>query len=148
MIMKIFKKLYVITFISIVAFACSSDDDNGSGTTEENQAKLIGTWKFTSSTTNGEADTDYYICDFEETYEINATSITIIFYADPSGQDGSNCELDGTFSFDYFINSDTISDDEGSSIKILTLNDTTFRFEETEIDEGITYTYTETYSKQ
>jgi len=145
--MKIFKKLYAITFIFIVAIACSSDDDN-SGTTEENQAKIIGTWKFTSSTTNGETDTDLYICDFEETFEFNATSITINFYEDPSGEDGSNCQLDETYTFNYTINGSTISNDEGNTQEIITLNDTTLRFEETETYEGTTYIYTETYTKQ
>ena len=146
MIMKTFKKLYAITFIFIVALACSSDDDSGS--TEGNQAKLIGTWKFTASTTNGLADTDNYICDFEETYEINATSITITFYADPSGDDGPDCQPDGNFSFDYNIDGDTLSDNEGNTITILTLNDTTFRFEETDTFDGITDIYTQTYTKQ
>ena len=146
MIMKTFKKLYAIAFICIAAFACSSDDDSGSN--EVNQAKLIGTWKFTSSTTNGVADTDNYICDFEETYEIDATSITIMFYADPSGDDGANCQLDGTFSFDYNINGDTLSDDDGNSVTILTLNDTTFTFEETDTEDGVTDVYTETYTKE
>jgi hypothetical protein len=145
--MKIIKKLFVVAFISIAAFACSSDDDN-SGTTEVTQAKLIGTWKFTSSTTNGVLDTDFYTCDFEDTYEISATSITITYYWDPSGEDGSNCELDGTYAFNYSINGNTLSNDEGESTKVLTLNDTTLVFEDTEVYEGTTYVYTETFTKQ
>lgn len=144
---KTFKKLYAITFICIVAFACSSDDDN-SDATVDNQAKLIGTWKFTSSTTNGEADTDYYICDFEETYVISASSITNNYYADPSGEDGSDCQLDGTYAFNYSINGNTLSDDEGYSQEIITLNNTTLILEDTETYEGTTYVYTETYTKQ
>ncbi len=144
--MKTFKTFYVIAFISIVAFACSSDDDSSS--TQENQAKLVGTWKFTSSTTNGEVDTDNYICDFEETYAINSTTVTISFYEDPSEENGPNCQFVDSFTFDYDINGDILSDDEGNSIKILTLNNTTLIFEETESYEGTTYTYTETYTKQ
>ncbi len=146
MIMKTFKKLFAIAFICIATFACSSDDDSGS--TSDNQAKLIGTWKFTSSTTNGVVDTDNYICDFEDTWVINASTVTITFYEDPSGMDGSNCQLDGSFTFDYDINGDILSDDEGNTLEIGTLNSTTLILEETESYEGTTYIYTDTYTKQ
>jgi hypothetical protein len=92
--MKTFKNLYVIIFICFVAFACSSDDDNSGANGE-----LIGTCKFTTSTSNGVEDTDNYICDFEDSYVISTTYVSISFYEDPSGEGDSNCQLDGAFMF-------------------------------------------------
>lgn len=143
---KIFKIFYVAAFLSIVAFACSSDDDSGS--TDDNQAKIIGTWKFTASTTNGETDTDNWICDFEETYEFSTSTITIKYYYDPSGENGSDCQLDGMHTVNYDIDGNTISGEEGDSVEIITLNNTTLILEETETYDGTTYIYTETYTKQ
>mgnify|MGYP003114191048 CR=1 FL=1 len=130
--MKTFKKLYAIAFICIVAFACSSDDSN-SGANRE----FIGTWKFTDSSSNGVEDADNYICDFEDTYVINAISVTISSYEDPSGEDGSNCQLDGAFTFNYTIDGNIITNtEEGFSSEIIRFNNTTLIFSNTETSEG------------
>ncbi len=145
--MKTFKNLFAIAFICITAFACSSDDDSGSD--GDNQAKLIGTWKFTSSSTDGVVDTDYYICDYEDTLVINSSTVTASYYEDPSGNDGSNCQFVDSYMFNYNIDGNMITNtDDGYTSEIITLNSTTFIFEETETFEGTTYVYTETYTKQ
>lgn len=146
--MNTLKTILIVTIISLFTFSCSSDDDNSNpsntpGSTTANQAALIGTWKFTSSSVNGVTDTNFWICDFEETYQITDNTITINYYADPSGNDGGNCELEGSNTTNYSISGNTITV-EGYAQEITTLNATTLVLKE--IYEGDTYT--ETYTKQ
>jgi hypothetical protein len=143
--MKILKKLILVTLISILAFGCSDDDDSGDSATN---GELIGTWQFSSSTTDGQADNDNYICDFEETYTFTATTITTKYYWDPSGEDGSDCQLDGTYTSNYSRNGNTLMDEEGFSIEIKTLNSTTLVLEDSYTYDDVTTIYTETYTRQ
>jgi len=145
--MKILKRLILVTLISTIAFACNKDDDGGGNTTAENQVKIIGTWKYTSSTTNGVVDMNNYICNFEETYEYNASSVINKYYGDPSGDDGSNCQLEGTYTVNYSIDGNSLSStDDGFTYTqaILVLNSTTLILQDVDGDD----IYTETYTKQ
>lgn len=136
------KKLVLITFISLTAFACSSDDDSGdSGSTTQNQANIIGTWKFTSSTTNGVIDTDNDPCLTLLTITFNTTQITTIDVF------GDNCDQSETYTNNYSISENIISvTDEGETYtsEIITLNSTTLTIQDVDGDD----TYTETYTKQ
>lgn len=145
--MKILKRLILVAFISTLAFACNKDDDDG-GNNSDTSGSLIGTWKYTSSAENGVTYTGNYICDFEETYVISATSIANSYYWDPSGDDGSDCQLEGTYTTDYSRNGNTLTYDEGYSQEIKTLNGTTLVLEDSDTFEGVTIIYTETYTRQ
>lgn len=143
--MKILKRLILVTFISTIAFACSKDDDGGDSSTS---GELIGTWKFASSSVNGETDTDNYICDFEETYTYSATAVTNKYYWDPSGEDGSDCQLEGTYTSNYTRSGNTLTGEEGYSQEIKTLNSTTLVLEDVDTFDGNTIVYRETYIRQ
>jgi len=81
------------------------------------------------------------ICDFEDTYVISATSVIISFYEDPSGENDSNCQLDGTFMFNYTFDGNIITyTEEGFTSEIIMLNNTTLIFSNTETFEGIVFT--------
>ena len=139
--MKTIKKLFIISFISIVAFACSSDDNDDSSTTEENQAKIIGTWKFQSSTTDGVTDTDNDPCLTLLTITFTSSQMTTLDVY------GDNCAMSETYVNGYSINGDDISvNDEGDiyTSEIITLNNTTLTIEDSEDN----IVYTETYIKQ
>ena len=134
---KTFKFFYVLTFMSIVIFACRRDDN--SGMTDANQDHIIGIWRFQSSTTDGIIDTDYDPCLTLLTLTFTDSQITTDVY-------GDNCEMSETYVNGYSIAGNTISiNDEGDiyDSEITTLNDTTLKIEEAE--EGIIYI--ETYIK-
>jgi len=139
--MKIIKKLFVITFISIAAFSCSSDDSDDSDMTEENQAKIIGTWKFQSSTTDGVTDTDNDPCLTFLTITFTSSQITTVDVY------GDNCDMFETYVNAYSINGNDISiNDEGDiyTSEILTLSNSTLTIEDAEDN----IVYTQTYIKQ
>lgn len=135
------KKLMLITFISLTAFACSSDDDSGdSGSTTQNQANIIGTWRFTSSTTNGVADT-LDVCELMDTAVFTSSQVTFTYF------EGTNCSDTGSDTFNYSINGNTLSatiQGETFTQEIVTLNSTTLTIQDVDGDD----TYTETYTKQ
>ena len=144
---KIIKQLVCIVFISIAAFSCSSDDDSGdSGTTAQNKANIIGSWSFTSSTTNGNAD-EINACELMDTATFTSSQVTFTYF------EGDNCADTGSDTLSYSIDGDDITisiDGEEYTSEIITLNSSTLTIRDTEEngETGETYTYTETYTKQ
>ena len=139
--MNSLKTILLLTFVAIFTFSCNNDDDdNSDNVTLENQEKILGTWQFTSSTTNGVLDTDNDSCLTQFTVTFNETQVTTI------DKYGPNCEMTDTYINTYSINGNTISiTDEGDtySLDIVTLNDTTLTISYTEDGD----VYTETYAK-
>tara|TARA_R110002050_G_scaffold300018_1_gene467344 strand:- start:20612 stop:21031 length:420 start_codon:yes stop_codon:yes gene_type:complete len=139
--MKILKISLILTIISCFTFSCSSDD---SPSTEENAAKLIGTWKLTSETEDG-ASIQLDTCELLYTIIISSTQITSKDYY------GDNCEIEDSYSITYSLKGNTITtteDGETYNSTIITLNSTTLSIESSYEEDGETYTYTETYTKQ
>jgi len=135
--MKNLKKALTLSLLLIVFMACSSDDDSS---TEDNQASIIGTWKFTSSSTNGVADS-VDACDLLNTLVIISNQVTGTEYW------GTDCAEIDTYSFSYTISGKTITTTEGGesySSEITTLNATTLSIRD--VDEGDVYM--ETYTRQ
>ena len=136
-IMKNLKRLLTLSLLLITIIACSSDD---SSTTEDNQASIIGTWKFTSSSTNGVAD-DVDTCDLLNTLVITSNQVTVTEYW------GENCVETDTFTISYTISGNIITITEGGETytsEITTLNATTLSIKD--VDEGDIYI--ETYTRQ
>ncbi len=135
------KKLMLITFISLTSFACSSDDDSGDpDSTSQNQANIIGTWRFTSSTTNGVADT-IDDCELMDTALFTSSQVTFTYF------EGVNCADSESETFNYSINGNTLSatiEGETFTSEIITLNSTTLTIQDVDGND----TYTETYTKQ
>ncbi len=137
--MKNLKKLALITFVVLTGFACSDDDDNDS-TTSQNQASIIGTWKWVASTQNGE-NQPLDECELLFTLVFNTSQVTETdFY-------GDNCEMTETDIASYSIDGNSITvnyDGESFTSEITTLNNSTLTVKDTE--DGIVFT--ETYTKQ
>jgi hypothetical protein len=142
--MKTLKNLFILTLVLFVTFSCDNDDEEQSE--EETTSKLIGTWKFTSSTTDGVPDTDFYICDLLDLLIFTQTTVTSKYYEDPSGTNGSNC-VETSSTENYSIDGEVITVNNYSST-IITLTNTKLVFEDIETDGTDTFIYTETYIKQ
>lgn len=143
--MKTLKTLIALTFIFLITISCGGDDDDN--LTEQNSADIIGTWKFTSSTTNGVADTDIYVCELMDLLIITNTTVSSKYFEDPSGMNGNNCEEFDGGSQSYSISGNTISVVDGNytyTAEIITLNNTTLTTKDVDGND----TYTETYTRQ
>jgi hypothetical protein len=135
--MKILKRVLTLSLLLITIISCSSDDNS---TTEDNQANIIGTWKLSSSSTNGVADT-LDACDLQTTLVITSNQITITEYW------GDNCMETDTYSISYTISGENITISESGvsyTSEITTLTSTTLSIKD--VDEGDVYT--ETYTRQ
>ncbi len=137
--MKHIKKLILLTFVVLTGFACSSDDD-GNSLTEENLAKIIGTWLWTASSENGE-NIPLDECDLLSTLAFTSTQITDMYFF------GVNCGESESFVTNYTINGNTISVVEGGetyTAEITTLNSTTLTVKDIDGSD----VYIDTYTKQ
>lgn len=135
--MKKFKNVITLCFLLITITSCSSDDNSE---TDDNQASIIGTWKFTSSSTNGVTD-NVEACDLLNMLVINSSQISITEYW------GADCSETDIFTISYTISGKSITIIEGGesyTLEILTLNERTLSIKE--IDEGDVYI--ETYTRQ
>lgn len=134
--MKKFKKALALCFLLITITSCSSDDNSE---TDDNQASIIGTWKFTSGSTNGVTDS-VEACDLLNTVVISSNQMNFTEYW------GANCTEKDTYSISYTISGELITITEGGesfTLNILTLNETTLSIKE--VDEGDVYI--ETYTR-
>tara|TARA_R110002051_G_scaffold34689_3_gene77091 strand:- start:5318 stop:5737 length:420 start_codon:yes stop_codon:yes gene_type:complete len=139
--MKILKITLILTIITCFAFSCSSDDSNS---TKANQANIIGTWKLKSETENG-TSIQLDECELLFTVVITSTQITSTDYY------GDNCEIEDSYTSNYSIDGNTITiteDGETYESTIVTLNNSTLTITLRYEDNGETYTYTETYTRQ
>ena len=95
-----------ITFLTIItafmAFTCSSDDDSSISQTT-NAELIIGTWKLTSTSSNGVADT-LTECDLLDTLTFNETTVIYITNDSITEEEPCNSESDTA---PYSINDNT-----------------------------------------
>ncbi|MFT5245043.1 MAG: hypothetical protein ACI8QQ_002991 [Psychroserpens sp.] len=137
--MKTINNVIIVAFISILTFACNSDDDSTDGTIGDNQAKIIGAWRYASGTTNGVADT-LDDCELMDTVTFTSSQVTFTYF------EGVDCADTGSETISYTISDNTITitfDGESYTSEIITLNNTTLTLKDTEDDE----VYTDTYIK-
>ncbi|WNH08138.1 lipocalin family protein [Thalassobellus suaedae] len=135
--MKNLKRLLTLSLLLITIMACSSDD---SSTTEDNQANIIGTWKLSSSSTNGVVDS-LDACDLQTTLEIASSQIDITEYW------GDNCVESDTYSISYTVSGKNLTISESGfsyTSEITTLTSTTLSIKD--VDEGDVYI--ETYTRK
>ena len=133
--MKNLKRLFSISLLLITGMAFRDDDDTRS---EDNQANIIGAWKLTSATCDGEVEE---IDDCDLILLISSTQVT------KSEHWGNNCKKIDTDSIGYTIsdNNITVTEDGYSYVsEIITLNNTTLSIKDE--DEGDVYI--ETYTRQ
>jgi len=138
--MKFLKTTLLITLISLFTFSCTKDESSDAG---ENQAKIIGKWLLTGETENGialEIDECASILTFT-----NTQLMSTYYY-------GENCEESEVYNQEYTIDESTISvieDGETYSASIVRLTSATLIIKDSyEEEDGETYEYTETYTKQ
>jgi hypothetical protein len=149
--MKEMKKLTSIFFIIVAGFliSCSSDDSSSGGAGLSIEFKLIGTWELVSVKSNGMELLDSRDCPIE----IIFTSNTYQYIESFDFQDGNGCvkvrdEL--VPPVPYIRNGSTIStsiDGEDYIVQITLLNATTLKLENIYVEDGITYTDVETYTR-
>ncbi len=138
------KTLLYLFAITLVFASCKKDDD--AMDTDDNEANIVGTWKITSETENGVPLT-LDECEVLGTinFRSNGTATDTYYY-------GENCAMTDVENYNYSINDDqlTISygDNESYTVTITTLNNTTLKIEDSYEEEGVTYTYSSTYTKQ
>ncbi|MBN4070778.1 lipocalin family protein [Olleya sp. AH-315-F22] len=135
--MKAIKKALALSLMIIIAFGCSnSDDSNGSDSvSQDNLAKIIGLWKFTSSTTNGVIDVIDDPCELLFNLDFTANQVSIQEYS------GEGCSTQQSTSDSYSISGNTLNIG-GFVVEITTLNNTTLKVQYTEGTDTITETYT------
>lgn len=140
--MKLFKNFLILTLVVAIAFGCSSNDDGGAGNngsdtvSTDNLSKILGTWLFVSSSTNGVVDPIEGCEQFSSLiFTTSQVSIQEVF--------GDNCSETQSTSEEYSINGNTLNVG-GFIVDIKTINSTTLVVEYTEDGDEIT----ETYNKQ
>lgn len=132
--MKIVKSLSLILLMAVVLIGCSKDDNGG------DSASLVGTWKLTAATWNGQPDLDD--CDLKTIVVFSATTIKTTSY------DGVDCMDAETFESNYTRSGNTLTISyqgmEISTAEITTLTATTLVVTETD-EEGVFVT---TFARQ
>lgn len=99
--------------------ACDKDDDEKS-LTEQNKEKLIGNWKFVSSSTNGVQD-DNGPCEALATMSFTSDKINGTDYW------GENCSESENYSYNYSVNESIITvnfQNENITSEIVSVNAT------------------------
>lgn len=136
-------KMFLILTIGLLV-ACSSDDSSNSDSFETD---IIGTWELTSLTTNGIELLQNDECS--STITFTASSVISTDYFD--NQDGNGCVIDyvsdpGTYSITGNMLTGTV-DGETITFEIIQLNATTLKLEASITEDGITFTFIQTFKK-
>ncbi|SRR5690554_703322 len=135
--MKIVKNLSLILLVAVALIGCSKDDNGG------DSASLVGTWKLTNATWNGQPDLDD--CDLKTTAVISETTIKTTEYY------GIDCMDSETYEVNYTRNGNTLTITAfgmTSTSEITTLTASTLVVTETEEYEGETDVYVTTFARQ
>ncbi len=138
--MKYLKKILVLSLLILTIFACGSDDDddfsNGTDPTSiENLEKIIGTWIFTSRSTNGVPNEIEDPCELFNTFVFTSNQVSIQEHS------GETCSEVISTSEGYDINVDILTVGDFTVI-IITLNDTTLIVKYQEEGNTITESFT------
>lgn len=111
-------KLIMIFFISVATLmSCNKDDDN------RNEASLIGTWKMTERTIDGQPS-ELNECERKMRFIFSEVTLTAYTY------DGENCELETTTEYTYSRNGNNLRLESGTLIiqyTIESLTETTLK---------------------
>ena len=135
--------LFLITSLII---SCSNDDDNSNELLEINDANLIGKWQLTAYTENGNSIT-LDQCESNNINEYFADNTVEITYSYENGSTPVACTEVSYMSL-WELNGNIITYEAGDSPEtILELTETTLKIKYTDNEEGITYTYIDTYTK-
>jgi len=119
--MKHLKRTLVLILILLTTIACGGDDDDGTGANGtdsvslDNISKIIGTWKFTSSTTNGVPDSTDEPCQLMRTVEFTIDNAITTEYS------GSSCSTQESTYEPWNINGNKLNIG-GTKIEIVTLS--------------------------
>lgn len=131
--MKSLKFLFILFITASVAISCSKDDDAGNPDDE-----LIGTWKITSRTLDGEA-VEMDACELKYNLKFNTKKVIEKSYK------GDNCNTETTNSANYTRKGNNIEIKSAGYIwHIDILTETTLKI--SQVHEG--ETHTGTYTKQ
>ncbi len=145
-------KIFILFTLAIVT-SCSKDDDS-SDASNSSEAKLVGSWVWSKSETDGE---EYTLDECDQIGTIvfaeNGTGLETYYY-----NNGTECINDGTDAFAWSLSGDTLSvtyaedgDEFTYTSTVLELNDTTFVVqyidEYEENGETVESIYVETYTK-
>ncbi|SDW38760.1 lipocalin-like domain-containing protein [Aequorivita viscosa] len=128
--MKIVKNLSLILLVAVALIGCSKDDNGG------DSASLVGTWKLTAATWNGQPDLEE--CDLKTTVVFTETTMTTTDYY------GTDCMSSESFTVDYTRSGNTLKFSilgaEVDSAEITTLTASTLVV--TDTDDGDVYVTT------
>ena len=136
--MKTFKSVMLMV-LALMIFACESDDDGGSGLTNQ-ELLVLGTWYQESST---DPDGDFTACDKNTSYIFTSTNnLNIEVFDDGSG----TCESLGTINATYSLANDVdltinLPGDPGLLATIIEISETILVVED---DQGIRITLDKT----
>lgn len=143
--MKKLAKVFLILTIGLLV-SCSSDDSSDSNS-DSFKTDIIGTWELTSLKANGiefMGDTD---CKTTLTF----TSSTVISTEYYDYEDGKGCVLDDeSDAGSYEITGKTLTgtvDGETIAFEILELNTTTLKLSATLTEDGVTFTFVQTFKR-
>lgn len=129
--MRIVKSLSLILLMTVALIGCSKDD-NG----KDVSASLVGTWKLTAATWNGQSDLEE--CDLKSTVVFTETTMTTTDYS------GTDCMTSESFTVDYTRSGNTLKFSilgvEIDSSEITTLTASTLVV--TDTDDGDVYVTT------
>ena len=122
--MKTFKTLTLVFFMALSFVSCSSDDDTVALPT--NAELVLGLWQLQSATQDGNPIA-LETCDLLRTIRFTAPNMfTQTFYT------GANCEIITPLSGTYTIDDTNImvnSGSQGTTVRIITLNETNLSVE-------------------
>lgn len=141
--MKTLKNVFVLTLILVATLSCKKDD--------KDDASIVGKWKFTTQTLNGETNSELFICDFLTTLEFDEETVKSEDYSDPSGDDGSNCVLDFELTSDYSIDGDHLTvvfEGTTVTVEIDKLSSTTLKIKSEDNGSGEVDVFVTTYTRQ
>ena len=140
-----------ITFLTIIAafmaFSCSSDDDSSISQTT-NAELIIGTWKLTSTSSNGVADT-LTECDLLDTLTFNETTVIYINNDRIPEEEPCNSASD-TAPYSINDNTITLTNPLGSIVtnEIAALNSTTLTLRYDQGTDTEPFVDLESYTRQ
>ena len=141
--MKKLTKLFLILTIGLLV-SCSSDDSSDSNSFK---ADIVGTWELFSATINGFESIESTDC--LDRVAFTATTVQSIEYYDY--EDGNGCILDytsdvGSYSISGNMLTGTV-DGETITFEIIELNATRLKIKGTYTEDGVTFTFIETFNK-
>ncbi len=143
--------LFLTLLLTITLFSCGSDDDGTLENIEITEANLIGTWDLTSGTENGESY-EPFSCVYRMTLATDANGENVATFVEGYIENG-DCQESTSVDYWWAVSGNNLNtgiediDTYDESEEIIELSSTTLRLRYTEEEEGITYTYVDTYTK-